>query len=535
MQSTVANTDAPVNGWDAFNALDNMAPESAVVLDNLIPQPGAVVTRKGHTEFVDLGTNKPVESVMSLNDGGREQLLFSSNGGIWDVEGSDADTLRIVSEEGTFGNSRFQNATFREFSERTSLIICNGSDPTHVYKDNNGTYELSPIVDTNGAENDGYGDGTFIGCLTFKGRVYYWKDGDDSFYFSQAGSYQGELERFELGTVAQNGGKIKLITSWTQKDSGDGKDDFFVVCFSTGEILIYQGDDPQSGGFWELVGKYYTSEPLSIRGSDHFGSDVIIMTRDGYINLSTVIQQGRTADINQFSRMIYTAIVDRTASKSDAFGWECHLYPKDGLFVFNVPLTFSSYEQHVLNTVTMKWCRFRDMNAVCMTVHDDQLYGGLTDGRVAKLLVGTSDLNAPIQYTALTAYNTFGNAGYQKHLVAAQILSTHEDPEQINLRAYADYTFPVIKRLLPSDFMADEGVWADPPVPGGAKGSQWADEVDSEKGSYWSSGLRPKTTTGWQNVSAYGYAVALLVQFARVNESVTWRNTGLRYLQGGAQ
>lgn len=541
MESVAQNLDAPIGGWDAFSSLDNMPADCAVVLDNLIPGPGSVNTRKGYVEFYDTGTGAAVQTVASLNIGSQERLVIASDGGIWDIVGNDASTGREVAAAETYLNSKWQAEQFRKFDETNALILTNGEDTTQIYQfepapgaDN---YVLNDIVDTDGAETDGKGEGTFIGACTFKGRVFYWKAIDDSFYYSQAGSYQGVLKRFELGTVIQRGGKLLMVTNWTQQDSGDGKDDFLVFVFSTGEILIYQGDDPDPGGFWELVGKYYTSEPLSVRGSDHYGSDVIIMTRDGYINLSTIIQDGRTADVNQFSRLIYRAIIDRTENQAEAFGWECHLYPREGLFIFNVPLNQFAFEQHVLNTVTMKWCRFRGINTPCMGLHEDDLYGGTIDGKVLRLLTSTSDDGNPIQFAALTAYNVFGDPGYQKHVTAAQILSTHEDPNEIKLRAYADYEFPVIQPIPVTNFNADQGIWANEieNAPAPAKGSFWADEVDSDKGSFWGSTLRPMTTKGWQNVSAYGYAIALLVQFARINESVIWRNTGIRFLKGGAQ
>lgn len=540
--------DAPVAGWDAFNTLDNMAPNAASVLDNLIPRAGSVETRKGHAEWFDTGTGLPVETTATLREGSTHKLLVVSNGGVWEVTNDDESTLRNLAVAGTYSNSRFQVSTFRKFDETTCMILTNGEDTTQIYQFNSvaGDYELNDIVDTGytapdsstipSAEGDGYGSAAFIGSVVFKGRVFYWKDDDDSIYYAQAGSYQGEITRFELGTVIRKGGKVVWAIGWTQSDSGDGKDDFLAIGYSTGEILVYQGDDPDPGGFFELIGKFYTSEPLGPRGVMNLGNDAVVMTRDGYINLSTVIQDGRVTDYTQFGKPIYRAVVDRTRTGFGRFGWECLLYPSDGLAIFNVPLTFASYEQHVLNITTGAWCRFRDLNMLCMVFHADELVGGGVQGKVYRLLVGTNDDGRAIQYTALTAYNDFGEPGKNKHVVAAQILSTHEDPDEINLRAYANYEQPVIQRLTPTDFSPDEGVWADaPPSPPSAKGSEWADSVDSDKGSFWSSGLQRPTTVGWQNVSAYGFAVALLVQFARVNEGVTWRATGLRYYVAGAQ
>lgn len=528
----VFNLDAPIEGWDAFHALDAMPPTAAVVLDNLIPGPGKVETRRGHVEFIDLNQSGHfIETVSSLNQNGVEFLLLACNGGVWFIEGDDPATLTQLSAPGTFNSSRWQHSTFRTLGEDVVLILTNGVDTPQVFDG----ATLTPIVDTNDVAGDGFGDGPFVGSCVFKGRVYYWKPGDDGFYYAQAGSYQGDLNRFDLGTVVLRGGELIDVKSWTRQDSGDGKDDFIVYIFSTGEILVYQGDDPQDLAYWELIGRFYTSEPMSYRGTEHYGADLIVMTRDGYMNLGQVMQQGRTVDISQFSMMIHNAITSRTEDSKNRYGWQAKLVPADGLFIFNVPLSGNRFEQHVLNTATMRWCRFTDLNVICMELHSDELYGGAVDGRLYKLLNSAADRGEPIQFTCLTAYQTFGDGGNQNHLTAAQILSTHEQPQKIKIQAYSDYEFPAITRLPAEDFNPNEGVWSDPPPPGSVKGSGWADSPQTDKGSFWSSGLTPVTTKGWQNVSAYGFAVALLVQFARVNSGVVWRNTGLRIHQGGSQ
>jgi hypothetical protein len=422
--------------------------------------------------------------------------------------------------------------------------MCNGVDDAQVVYDNNPAigiddWVIRPLVDTSlvGIK--------FVGCVQYKGRMYYWKDNDNAFYYAQAGSYEGTLQKFDLGSLVKRGGKLVMIGTWSQQDSGDGKDDFIFFVFSTGELLLYQGDDPETTGYWEMVGRYAMAEPLSPRGVIGFGSDTIIMTRDGYVNLATIIQQGETSDVNQFSHLIYDAVKERTRFNYGLFGWDVELVQKDGLMVFNVPLSEESYEQHVLNTVTMKWCRFTDMNVCCVTTHEDKFYGGGNDGVVYGLLEGVSDLGAPIYYTALYAYNHLGSPGLQKHVTAAQIISTHSQPQFFQLTGQADYDLPVLGTV-PVPTGLDIGAWSvnpdgyidpasppdpDPsewPVPAVALGSFWDED------SWAAEGTRV-TTKGWQNVSAFGYAVSLLVRFAKYDESVEWRSTNLRYHIAGAQ
>jgi hypothetical protein len=393
-------------------------------------------------------------------------------------------------------------------------------------------------IDSTGTTDPDFSD-DFIGCLTFKGRVYYWRDEDNAFWYTQAGAYQGEFKKFDLGGVTQRGGKLISMVSWTQRDAGTGNDDFLVFIFSTGEIIVYQGDDPDTEGYFEIVGRYITGEPLSVRGSSNYGADAIIMTKDGYISLSSIIQEGRTSDVPAFSRLIHAAVTRRTESRSELYGWDCELFPRVGLFIFNVPLSSQTFEQHVMNTVTQKWCRFRDLNVNCLTVHDERLFGGADDGTVLALLEGTSDDSNPIEFTALYAFNYMDDPGINKHLTAAQIISTHSRPGDINISGWADFDVPDLPQIdLPVG--TTTGVWSTNTTEPDDAGPFWPALPPAPLGSFWdedawSAQDVPFTTKGWQNVSAYGYAVAVLVRFAKVNEGVQWRSTGIRFNMAGAQ
>lgn len=531
-QSQVKSIDAPVAGWNAFASLDSMPENAAIILDNLIPGAGHVDTREGYIEYVDLGTGEPCETVASFNSAGVSKLVAASAGGVWDITDTAVEAQAQAVEElapaGTFTNSRLQTRNFRKADETGILIMCNGEDPTQILSLNTPGPPDLVLADMVAEEDSLPIPSNFIGVEVFKGRTYYWYPDDDAFYYTEAGSYQGTLSRFPLGAFVQNGGTLKIVATWTQQDSGDGKDDFIVFMFSTGEILVYQGDDPGGVGFFEQVGRYNTGVPLSVRGKAKFGADIVLMTKDGYIGLASIIQQGRTSDVAQFSRTIHTAIVDQTNITGDRYGWDCVLFAKKGLLLFNVPITGETFNQHVLNTVTGAWCRFTDLNVNCLEVHDERLFGGTNDGKVLALLESTSDGDKPIYYTCLYAFSYMDNPGYNKHLVAAQVMTTHSKPDFIQLSAFADYDVPNLTPVrIPTGALTAS--WAiNQEVPPPQAGSFWDED-------YWGRQGVQITYKGWQNVSAYGYAVALLVRFAKLNEGVRWRSTTLRYFNAGAQ
>jgi len=526
--SQVTSIDAPIGGWNAYDSMDNMPPDSAIILDNLIPRAGTVDTRGGTVAYADLETALPVETLASLDTDTTSLLIAASGEGLWRLEGLTKDEISPV---GTFTNSRWQTANFRKLDEEGILIMCNGEDDTQILVKGAGPTFYESVIDAVFTDvGSSPLPGNFIGCLKFKGRMYYWYDDDDSFWYTQAGSYQGVIQQFDLGAVAQKGGKIQFICTWTQQDSGDGKDDFLVFVMSTGEIVIYQGDDPETVGFFEMVGRYITAEPLSIRGWSQYGADTIVMTQNGYVALSTIVQQGTVSDVPAFSRLITSAIAKRTLYGSEFYGWDAQLFIDQGLFLFNVPTGGNNqvFEQHVLNTVTMKWCRFTDLHVNCMESHKNRLFGGTFTGTVVAMLEGASNLGEPIEFTALPAFNYLGNPGNHKFLSAAQIISTHSNPEEIELTGWADFNFQVPGPLIQPN-LKRTAIWSiEPAVPYQTLGSFWDED-------YWAASGQPYTSKGWQNVSGFGYAVSVMVRFLKVSESVTWRSMGIRYNNAGAQ
>ena len=521
--SYVVSVDAPIDGWNVFDSLDNMPPTAAIILDNLIPSSGTVETRKGTQLYADTLTTLPVETIANLNTDTTTLLIAASGGTFFDI--TDGNAVTEITSAQAYTNDRWQTQNFTTLSEEGVLILCNGVDEAIKLVDPYTSMVDIPFTKLVGEVQEAIA-GNFIGVVMFKGRCYYWYDDDDAFWFSQAGSYQGEMTEFNLGTVAQRGGKITFITTWTQQDSGDGKDDFLVFVMSTGEVLVYQGDDPESIGFFDMVGRYTVAEPMSIRGHSKYGSDTIIMTKDGYVALSTMVQQGRISDVPAFSRLITGAITQRTETRADFFGWDSTLHAKEGLFIFNVPLSEDTFEQHVLNTITQKWCRFKGIQTSCMAVHDERMFGGRRDGTILAISEGTSDEANAIQCVGLPAFNYFEDTGHQKMLSAAQVFTTHSNPEYIDLRGYSDFNVPNITPINtpPSK---KEAIWSFNPVaPPEPLGSYWDED-------YW--GGSHFTTRGWQNVSAYGWAITVLVRFSKINEGVSWRSTTMRYNRAGAQ
>lgn len=495
--------DAPVGGLNAFNSVDDMPPTDAIVLDNWVPRAGFCASRPGCIpQSDDLGG--PVETLVSYKGTGTSQRL---------VAGANAQLIDItLGGAGTVLGSGYANDRWQTAHINDRLILVNGADPELAY---DGT-TLTPLDYT--GSNPPITPGEFIGVTTFKGRAYYWKESGQSFWYAQAGSYQGELNEFDMGSVLQLGGNVKMMFSWTL-DSGTGPDDIMCIVTDTGELILYQGDDPGNVGFWEQVGRFEIPDPLSIRGQMKYGSDVIIMTISGYVNLTTVLKEDQVSDYPAFSRKIARLVFEVGDQYGQYFGHDC-LLSDEGLMIFNVPNSDTESFQYVRNSATGNWTRFTGWDMKSMALHLDDVYWGGADG-VVRRVFGFNDCGDPIRLTALPAYHYFDDPGNQKQITAAQVLSTHPDPKLINIEGFADFEIPELPNL------------STPP--GSTTGVLWDTELWDTVVWSRSGGITAPTTKGWQNVAAFGYAVTCSVRMSIATQEVIWRQTGIRYRNAGAQ
>ena len=128
---------------------------------------------------------------------------------------------------------------------------------------------------------------------SFKGRVFYWAENKQSFWYATAGAYRGRYGRVRpVSTQITRGGYLVQMVTWTL-DSGSGIDDLAVFIFSTGETLVYQGSDPGDVNDWSLIGRFQIGD-RSARAHMQDCRREIILTRDGYIDLSVALKDGAT-------------------------------------------------------------------------------------------------------------------------------------------------------------------------------------------------------------------------------------------------
>jgi hypothetical protein len=403
---------APTGGWNARDAWADMKPNDAVVLENWYPANGEVMSRKGCAVYCD-GLGGPVESLIVYHDGDSEKMIAAANGTVWDVSTSTEASLTTAPTI-----DRWSYATLDGV-----MGLVNGTDAPLTY---NGTATASMTLTGPTAAN-------VIGVNVFKSRSYFWEDESQSFWYSAINTMGGTVTEFRLGRVGNISGPLITMTSLTM-DGGNGIDDLAVFIFADGDVVIYQGSDPGDANGWSLVGLYRIAAPIGRRCVMKWGGDLVVITRDGYVSLREVITERKPS----ISDKIRDAVRRAGELYGANTGWEPVAFHSGGFALFNVPITSTVSEQHVVNLNTGSWAKFTKWNARSWAVYKDELYFGGTDGKVYKAWVGTSDCGEAIELDAVPAFSYFGSPNL-KQCTAIQPAIRYNGVLNIGLRVERDF------------------------------------------------------------------------------------------------
>ena len=396
-----ASWPAPVGGWNTRDPQAMMAPEDALVMKNCIPQNSNIELRNGfasHATSLGSGVVDSLAEYVKI-DGTRTLIGFADNK-IYDATSSGAAS--DITGSTTPTNNRWQTLNINNV-----LVMVNGAQIPQSY---NGT-TVSDLALTDATGTLTISD--LIHVTSYSGRAYYTEKDTASVWYCAAGAHTGALLEFDFQSLFKRGGYLQFCTPWT-RDAGDGVQELFVAVSSKGEVLIYSGSDPSS---WNIVGRFYVPVPLGRRAFVDMGSDVVFLTEEGNIPLSSILSVG--GNITTYSKLtdkINDAFTSAAAAGASNFGWEGIVYPRKHLMLFNCPkVTGDTANQFVLNTQSGSWCLFTGINANCWCLLNEEIYFGGNDGTIYKWDSGDDDNGTAISFEVKTAYNYFDDMTKKKH------------------------------------------------------------------------------------------------------------------------
>lgn len=444
-------------GLNIADPLDNMLPQYALEMDNVIPEPSGDRVRNGFLQRVD---NVGYAKALAINIAGNERLVCATDEklDIYDVTNF---TIAPVTKSG-FSSSNWLNCNFTDGSGVQHVFFANGADTPQDFTVANGMTDTSLTIP----------QGVLLSHpLAFKNRLYF-ISGDFTLSYTGVQSISGQLTAFSMGSFFKKGGKLITIANWTQ-DAGQGVDDLLVLISSEGEVMIYSGTDPEAND-WSTKGVFQIPKPIGNNCCATFGADLVVITEKGYLPLSNVLSDIR-ANRAGISQKVDGITKGRNVNKN----WEIHFSPKRGWLIINAPslLAGYAYEQHVLNTETNAWCRFIGMDSNSWAEVLDRLFFVNGDG-IFEADVGSTDNGAYIVFSVQRAYNRFG-LNYKKQLMEIDPLFYTETSSLLELYKRIDVDFMAGKNKKMTVYQSagnysswDTAIWDE---------SFWSDEFSAYK------------------------------------------------------
>lgn len=361
----------------------------------------------------------------------------------------------------------------------------------------------------------GVNSNTFVNVNLFKNHLYFCQNNSLSFWYLDVTAISGLATEFALGAFYRNGGYLQAMGTWTL-DAGYGVDDFAVFVSSMGEILVYQGSNPNDATDWKMRGLWQLGQTFSRRCFFKWGGDLLLLTQDGLVPLAEQLQSDRLDPRINLTDKIYFAVSQACSLYYANFGWQINYLAEANMLILNIP-TSDGIEQYVMNTINKSWARFTNISANCFVVAGDEnmYFGG--NGYVGQFFTGFSDNGANINGTCQQAYNYFNTSGQLKRFTLVRpIFQTDNGLPTVLCGISTDFeTVPLTNQIAFNPAINKIGLWDT---------GRWDQ-------SNWGGGL--VTTKYWQGVSGLGFSAAINLNVASQGIDFRWASSDYVMENGG--
>ena len=370
-----------------------------------------------------------------------------------------------------------------------------------------GTYTTIGITGVNSS--------TFVNVNLFKNRLYFTQKDTMACWYLPVDSIGGAASPLYFGGIARNGGYLQAMGTWTL-DAGQGVDDYTVFVTSMGEVIVYNGTDPDNAATWLLKGVWQLGQTFTRRCFFKWAGDLLLLTQDGLVPLASALQSSRLDPRINLTDKIYYAISQAATQYYALDGWQINYYASENMLILSIPTGYGM-EQYVMHTITKSWARFTGIEAYCWEVSGDadMHFGG--DGFVGKFFDTNSDAGSNIYATAQQAYNYFESQGQLKRFTLVRpILQTDNGVPTVLCGISVDFdTVPLVNQISFNPLINQVGLWDT---------SLWDN-------ANWGGGL--VITKFWQGVSGLGFSGSVNMNVASQGIELHWASTDYVMERGG--
>ncbi|CAB3782061.1 hypothetical protein [Paraburkholderia fynbosensis] len=468
-----------VGGLNTLDAVANMPPTDAIILDNYFPSTADVPLRNGYQNWGS-GIAGNVETLAVYSSGTEEKLFAIYGGALYDVSANAAVGAPLISG---LTNSRWQWVDFTN-AGKTFLVMVNGVDAPLIYDGTDwhtvrtataktitsitasGTtatlitaaphgLTTGDQITITGATPDAF-NGTFTvtvvdattftytmatapgGNATVVGTyIVMWSiTGTDPTQFVHVQVFASRLwftQNISMQSwylpVGQVAGAAVLFDVGPQTvlggflmgiatwniDNSAGLNPYIIFVTSKGEAVVYQGSDPSQATSFSISARFRIGAPVGRRFFEKYGSDIVFIGADGLTPLSKALLTDRAQRDITLTEKISPSVNVDVATYGRNFGWQVVLYPDGNKLVINVPTAEDVASYQYVMNTITK--------AWCRFTGWNAFCFAYFNGAlymggknfVAQADIGSDDGGLAINSDIKPAYNYFGQRGQEKY------------------------------------------------------------------------------------------------------------------------
>lgn len=376
-----------------------------------------------------------------------------------------------------------------------------------------GTYVPAPAI-------TGVDPRLLIHVNLYANRLFFVEKDSCRVWYLPVNAIGGAALSLDLSPLFLLGGYLMAMATWTI-DNAAGVVEYAIFISSQGEVVMYSGTDPATAANWVKAGRFRIGRPIGRRCYTRAGSDVILLTADGFIPMSKALLTDRSQIQLAISDKIVNLVSNDVTNYGNYFGWQPILYPIGNKLLINVPQVEGKAQyQYVMNSITGAWCRFTGWNANVFELFGDSLFFGSNLGVgansavVARCDTGFSDNGGFIFGEAKCAFQYFGALGHQKQVTMARPLFLTSGNMQIAMAMDMDFSDAYPTAM---------------PTFSGVNGTKW--NVALWNTFPWSGSTAVKKD--WQGINGVGDAGAFHMRVVNNKSALRWQAVQYVYRVGG--
>jgi hypothetical protein len=463
---------AAIAGINAVSNIAELGPNDAVSLFNLIPGQYGLRVRTGYQEWcTNVGSNG-VRTIIPFNGSiaAEDRLFAAAEDGIYEVSSSTDTPTQLIAFPSSDDESGYgQWANFTTVGGNFSLY-CDETNGYYTWDETPDTWSKI-AAGTAAGEIDGVDPADLVSVTIYKNRAWFVRRNSATAYYLPPGYITGRATEFNFGNKFKTGGYLKNLYTWTL--DSEGLNSFLVAISSSGDVVVYEGDDPDTPGSFRLRGVWFIGPPPAgrrIGGS--FGGELYLLSAYGVIPISKLISGRLVQDTDIYLTRRITPLINADMRLFRSFlGWEVRLVPTENLILVSVPLQEGYPEKQYVQSINSEgWAVYRDIPYFTGDTWRGNFYIGTEDGRV---LVHTGNLDnvlisdpndfSQIEWSGIMGFRDYGDTGTYNRAAFIRPVFMAQQPPSYAVEARFDYD---ISEVLappaasdPSGALWDVAVW----------------------------------------------------------------------------